>query len=185
MSDDVAAVLGGQPGPPTEEAKERRDIEWMRITQLRFLEGYRARLAEPHPMRRNAKGEELHNREQKWSFAEMAEARCPGKGTPDVTVERKSFGVSRLVDLGEPAWPAHERERWIAGFLHADNLGATLGSVAMERGDPSKPQTRRKAERVAEPIEAFPEAIFDRAQLRERKAADERRRERDLHERRP
>lgn len=141
-----------QPGPPAEVERVRRDIEWVRISQLRFLEGYRARMAEPHPMRKNARGEALNQREKKWSYADAAEAKCPG-----------SSGRNRK------AWPAHERERWTAGFLHADNLASTEGEHAMERADPSRPPPRKKREKVADPVEAFPEAIFDRSQMMEYK----------------
>jgi len=150
-----------QPGPPTEDERIARDSEWLRVSQLRFAEGYHARMAELHPMRRNDRGEELHQREPRWSFADMADRRCPHH------------------------LPAHERERWIAGFLHADNLAATEGVHTMERADPSKPPPRPKRTKVAEPIEAFPEMILDRTGLRERKAADERKRQRDLYARRP
>jgi len=150
-----------QLGPPTDEARIVRDIEWVRISQLRFLEGYRARMTEPHPMRTNARGEALNQRESKWSFGkEVAEHRVSGH------------------------LPSHDRERWIAGFMHADGIAAERGTAAMERADPSKPPPRPKPVSLAEPIEAFPEAILHRQQLREYKAAEERSRQRDLYERR-
>lgn len=162
--------MSTQPGPPAEVERERRDIEFVRMAQLRFLEGYRARMAEPHPMRTNARGEALNQREKKWSYADQAEEKCPGSGKPEYVSERKSFQVARTHRrYEEPAWPAHERERWIAGFLHADNLAATEGTHAMDRADPSKPPPRKRREKVAEPVEAFPEAIFSRAQQREYK----------------
>jgi hypothetical protein len=125
------------------------------MAQLRFCEGYHARMSEPHPMRRNAKGKELSQREQRWSFADSAEQKCPGA---------ISGGRTR-----REVWPAHERERWIAGFLHADNLAATVGTHAMERADPARPPPRKRARKVAEPVEAFPEAVFDHSQIREYK----------------
>lgn len=108
-----------QPGPPTEVERQRVSMEWLRVSQLRFCEGYKARMVKLHPMKRNAKGEQLAVREQKWSYAEMAEAECP-----------------RL--------PAHERERWLAGYLHADGIGAERGEAAMSAADPSRPPPRKK-----------------------------------------
>jgi hypothetical protein len=147
-----------QPGPPTEEARVVRDIEFVRVAQLRFLEGYRARMAEPHPMRKNAKGKELSQRETRWSFADLA------------------HGLESV----QP-WPAHERERWIAGFLHADSLAATEGTHAMDRADPGRPPPRKRRAKVAEQVEACPEAVFDRAQLNEWKARRDARTRRDAY----
>ena len=133
-----------QPGPPQEGERVQRDMEWLRVSQMRFCEGYKARMAEPHPMRKNAKGDALNTREPRWSFAELAEEKCPGSGKPEFVTEMKSFQTPRTVVFDEPAWPAHERERWIAGFLHADGIAAERGVAAMERADPSKPPPRAK-----------------------------------------
>lgn len=129
--------MAEQVGPPSEVERVTRDIEWVRRSQLRFKEGYHARMAEPHPMRKNAKGEALNTREQKWSFADMAATKCPGAETQVANIG----GVQ--CEVGS-AWPAHERERWIAGFLHADGIAAERGVAAMERADPARMPPRPK-----------------------------------------
>lgn len=134
-----------QAGPPTDEDRERRDIEWVRTSQLRFCEGYHARMAEPHPMKRDRNGKELNTREPKWSFADAAEDRCPGR-TPKHLV---STGVVRFGKVETNPWPAHERERWIAGFHHADAIASTQGEHAMNAADPSRPPKRPKKMVVA------------------------------------
>lgn len=158
-----------QPGPPRESERQRRDIEWVRISQARYVEGYKARMAAPHPMKKGRDGKELNQREQRWSYADLAETRCPGK---------------RLNLRKEPFWPAHECERWVAGWMHADNLAATKGAAAMDRGDPSRPPPRAKRERIAEPLDAFPETVLTREQMRERAETERRKRDRELYERR-
>lgn len=140
------------PNPPTEKARERRDMEWLRIAQLRFVEGYRARLAELHPMKRDRNGDRTQQREPKWSYAELGETRS----------------VPHNVVI-----PAHERERWLAGWAHADGICMTRGLTAAKGADPAKAK-RTKPAVVAEQPEAFPDAVLSRKDARAHRARQER-----------
>jgi hypothetical protein len=167
-SDGRQPMSTEEAAPPTEQMRERRDTDYVQMAQKRYAQGFHARLAELHPMKRNASGKELQQREPRWRFCEVdgrgevdrthATERCPGKVE---TNRMNAAGV--LVNLG---WPAHEQERWVAGYIHADAICAERGLAAARAADPTK-HKRVKRETTAEPIEAFPEAVLTKPEARE------------------
>lgn len=150
-------------GPPDEVARERRDMAWVRQSQQDFFDGYHARMAQLHPFKKNREGKVLLSREPRWSYAEMAEDTCPGSAVHD------RFHAS------ETAWPAHRRERWLAGWAMADGIASTRGSAAMRTADPAKPRRAKRAV-LATQMEAVPEFVLTPAEAKAASAAAERRR---------
>lgn len=158
-------ITDSQPGPPQEADVARRNIEWVRVSQLRFKEGYHARLSEPHPMKRNRDGEMLGTRERTWSFGEaVGQGRCPGFIT-DPEENRR-----RLPEARKQAWPAHEAERWMAGWMHADGICATRGLSAAKSADPSRAKRTKRAV-IAVQEEHSPEFVLSKEEVRKRKLA--------------
>lgn len=137
-----------------ERATIRRDAEYVRMAQQRYVEGYEARLAMLHPMRRNGSGKEMQQRESKWSYADRAESACPGI--------RKVEGA--CVILSDP-WPKHERERWSAGFLAADLLCVENGLAHATSRHP-KHVPRKKPVALAEPLDAFPDTEMTKTEAK-------------------
>lgn len=155
-----------QPGPPQEADVTRRDMEFVRRGQERWKDGYRVRMSEEQPERptgRKVRGEDVMKVDQHASLAHLAEERCPGH----ITVERKSFQTVRPIQM-EPKPPARERERWMAGFLHADALVVKHGRNRCS----SDPTHQKKAPKdVATTVEMFPDAVLTPDEVKARKAA--------------
>ncbi len=152
--------------PPTDSDRERRDTEYVRMAQLRYVEGYDARLATLHPMKRNRDGKDLNQREPKWKFCEVtgdgrskyAEEACPG-----LPKEGR----------GGRFWPMHECERWLAGFLAADGICGERGLGAAVAAHPAR-VPRKPSVALAEPVEMFPDATLSREDARAHRERQER-----------
>lgn len=137
-----------------ERSTIRRDTEYVRRAQQCYVEGYEARLAMLHPMRRNGQGKEMQQRESKWIYAFRSDGACPGV-EPECSA---LFGEHRV-------WPAHERERWTAGFLAADALCAEKGLAHATARHP-KHVPRKKPVALAEPLDAFPDTEMTKSEAK-------------------
>jgi hypothetical protein len=128
--------------PPTEASRVRRNTEFVRTAQIRYAEGFKARLAIPHPTKKNRDGTDSKQREPKWRFCEIddngrsayAESKCP----------------SHL--------PGEERTPWLGGFLLADSLCAEKGFTYATNNHPTKVR-RAKPVALAEPLDAVPDTV--------------------------
>lgn len=129
--------------PPTEADRVRRDTSYLKRAQGDFRDGFWARCNTPHPNKRNAGGKELLVREPKHRICALGEG-----GTVDRTV-----AIQRCHLAGE------RRTAWVDGFLHADNLCATVGLTAAKAADPCK-VPRKPRESLAEPLDAFPDTLM-------------------------
>lgn len=121
-------------GPPTEAERERRDTDWVKTAQERYAEGYRCRAATPAPdavSRYTKKGRPIMRAQPFASMADNAETLCPKRH------------------------PAHERERWLVGFMDADRLAVERGHAALDGRDPLKAPRKPKPAPVAVPLDAF------------------------------
>lgn len=126
-----------QAGPPTEAERERRDTDYLKRAQERYAEGYKIRAvtAPPDVCAGYMKGGRPKMRAQPHaSLADLAASMCPGE------------------------YPAHERERWVAGFLDADRYATQYGHGALEGRDPLKPPRKPKGPPVAEPLDLLGDA---------------------------
>lgn len=150
----MTAEATEQAGPPTQQDRIIRDIEYVRTAQIRYREGYLARLAEQHPKKRNAAGKTLTQDEPKWRFCDLR------KDDNGDLVANPAFARARC-----PHFPAHESERWVAGYLHADNLCALYGLSHARARYPAR-TARKKRESVAEQLEACPGAILSKQDAR-------------------
>lgn len=149
--------------PPQDVDREARDIEHVRTAQLRWCEGFRARRSEIQPTivtGYTRKGEEKRSADNHASLAHLAEERCPAKLKVPGAAWPEKFAPM----------PAHDRERWIAGYLDADRIVVAQGFARLTAMDPTRP-ARRKREKVAEPLEMFPEQVLTKAEVRERRHA--------------
>jgi hypothetical protein len=88
--------------PPTDADRERASTDWVKEAQELWVAGYRCRQSE-EPPEREQPGTKRKVRNWNESLAHLAKARVPA-------------------DL-----PAHKRERWTAGFLHADGIAVLKG----------------------------------------------------------
>lgn len=122
--------------PPTDADREVRDIEWVRRSQKMYVDGFRVRQATAPPEREQPGGGGRRRANPRESMADLAEHRCPNK------------------------LPAHERERWIAGFLDADRIAVEKGHAYLGTKNPERPARKAKPAPVAEPIEAFPDFVL-------------------------
>lgn len=150
----LAAGTSEQPGPPVKAERERRDTDWVKAAQERYAEGYRCRAATPAPdavSRYTKKGRPIMRAQPFASMAESAEGLCPKR------------------------FPAHERERWLAGFLDADRLAVERGHGSLEGRDPLKVPRKPRPPAVAVPLDAF----GDEGRMTRREAVEFWRRHRD------
>lgn len=142
----------GEPRPPTEQDRVRRDTVYLKATHKVFTDGRLARLSEPHPMIRDKTGKETQHREPKWKFGEeVALRRCPTNA----------------------GYVAQERASWIEGWLYADEICGERGVSAAKAADPLKMPHKRTVS-LAEPLEAFPECILSEDDARAYAAREER-----------
>jgi hypothetical protein len=138
----------------------------VRQAQKRWCEGFRARQCETPPtvqVGETRKGRPRVKIDQRASLAHMAEERCP-----KTRVLPPLPGASPYAPERRGPVPAHERERWIAGFLHADSIAVAHGHTHLSRCNPERP-VRSRREKQAEPLEVFPEAVLSKDGARARR----------------
>ena len=92
--------MSEQPGPPQEEERERRDVEFVRRAMELYCAGFKARQLKEPPEKMLESGRKVRDKHHSWAHE-------AGEHVP-ATFEGKPIA-------------AHDRERFVAGGIEADS----------------------------------------------------------------
>ena len=132
--------MSEQPGPPQEEEREMRDVEFVRRAMELYCAGFKARQLKEPPEKMLESGRKVRDKHHSWAHE-------AGEHVP-ATFEGKPIA-------------AHDRERFVAGFTDADRIAVAKGQTYLESRDPRRP-TREPRAKLAEQDEMFPGEIRER-----------------------